>query len=245
MAQPTHTYKLEWAKMATPMVKHLAFVRADGEPIPFSAGQFITLNIMGPDKLVHRSYSIANAPAPDVPMELACAYVEGGIATNFLFNLKPGDTVEACGPFGLFVLKDEQPSRYILIGTGTGVTPYRSMLKELKHRMSTHNTRTELLLGVRNPSELLFGDEFAAFAEEHENFAFSACYSRHQDPALKPYEYTGHIQDQFERLNLNPAQDIIYLCGNPNMIDDAFTLLTEKGFDRKQIRREKYVFSHK
>ena len=243
MAQPTHTYKLKWSKMTTPMVRHLAFVREDGEPILFTAGQFITLNIMGPTKILHRSYSIANAPAMDNPLELACAYVEGGVATNFLFNMQPGDTVEASGPYGLFVLKDEQPTRYVLIATGTGVTPYRSMLNNLSHRINTHSLQVELLLGVRNPSELLFGEEFAAFADQHEHFRFSACYSRHEEP-LKSYEYKGHIQDQFEKLQLNPTKDIVYLCGNPNMIDDAFAILTEKGFDRKNIRREKYLFSH-
>lgn len=243
MAQPTHTYQLIWSKMAAPMVKHLAFVRADGEPILFTAGQFITLNIMGPNKMLHRSYSIANAPATESPLELACAYVEGGVATNFLFNMQPGETVEASGPYGLFILKDEQPKRYILIATGTGVTPYRSMLNDLKHRLMTSPIRVELILGVRNPSELLFGEEFSAFAEKNDRFRFSACYSRYEE-ALKAHEHKGHIQDQFEKLNLNAAEDIVYLCGNPNMIDDAFAVLTEKGFDRKNIRREKYVFSH-
>lgn len=244
MAQPTHTYKLQWSKMATPMIKHFSFVRADDAPIPFSAGQFITLNIMGPNKMVHRSYSIANTPVNNHTIELACAYVEGGIATNFLFNMKPGETVEASGPFGLFVLKDEQPTRYVFIATGTGVTPYRSMLHELENRITSSPLQVELLLGVRNPTELLFGNEFEQFALKHQTrFRFSACYSRHEE-TLKAHEYKGHIQDQFEKLNLQAAQDVVYLCGNPNMIDDAFKLLTEKGFDRKQIRREKYVFSH-
>lgn len=244
MAQPTHTYKLQWSKMATPLIKHLSLVRVDGTPIPFVAGQFITLNIMGPTKLVHRSYSIANTPSTNGSVELACAYVEGGIATNFLFNMQPGDTVEASGPFGLFVLKEEQPKRYVFIATGTGVTPYRAMMHDIQNRITTSPIQVELLLGVRNPSELLFGDEFVQFAAQHpERFRFSACYSRHE-ASLKAHEHKGYIQDQFEQLKLHPEHDIVYLCGNPNMIDDAFKLLTEKGFDRKQIRREKYAFAH-
>ena len=170
----------------------------------------------------------------------------GGIATNLLFNLQPGDPISASGPYGLFVLKEERPARYILIATGTGVTPYRSMLNEIKNRLE--NTHPELkivvIFGTRTRSELLFKEEFLQFAEQYPNFHYLACYSQEkpQDPA--PFEREGRVQDTFKELMLDPTQDIIYLCGNPNMIDSTFALLTEKNFDKKSVRREKYLFSH-
>lgn len=255
MAQPTHRYILKWSKLIAPKVLHLAFSREDKEPLEFTAGQFVTLHIEGPSKILHRSYSIANMPGSDT-LELACSYVEGGVASKLLFEMKPGSSILASGPYGLFVLKEERPARYILIATGTGVTPYRSMLNEIKSRLNEqHNPNANsipakplevvLILGVRRPEELLYCEEFTAFAKDNPQFKFMACYSRevHEDKALLPFEHKGHVQDVFSNLQLNPEQDIVYLCGNPGMIDDSFAKLTELGFDKKNVRREKYLFA--
>lgn len=248
MAKPTQRYILEWAEMISPVVKHFGFRREDNAPIPFIAGQFITLHIHCPEKnkIQHRSYSIANVPEQNNTLELACSYVEGGLGSSLLFNLKPGDSIEASGPFGLFVLKgEENPSRYILIATGTGIAPYRSMINDLRNRLKQNpQLNVVVLQGVRSSKELLFGNDFCALAKEHPNCSFKALYSREQKDNLDSYEQLGHVQDIFPHLNLNPQQDIIYLCGNPNMIDDAYNHLTSLGFDRKSIRREKYSFSH-
>lgn len=246
MAHPTRRLIVQWTKRITPMIQHLGFVPEDKQPMPFKAGQFITLNIEGPTKMLHRSYSIANAPG-DGTLELACAYVEGGVATQLLFGLQPGDAVDASGPFGLFTLKEEHPVRYVLIATGTGVAPYRSMLKDIQSRFeNTHpSLKVVLVLGLRNRTELLFGEEFAQFEQQQPQFKFYACYSKAgADQNLASFERLGRVQVVFNELALNPENDIVYLCGNPNMIDENFALLTEMGFDKKAVRREKYAFSH-
>lgn len=250
MAQPTRRYILQWSRMVTPHIRHLSFIPEDGEPFTFVAGQFITLlidNLETPGKKLHRSYSIANTPNQNNTMEMACAYVENGRATKLLFNLEPGDSIEASGPYGLFVLKEEQPSRYLLIATGTGVTPYRSMLDEISRRLTLNPSLSiKVMLGVRNQDELLFGNDFLEVAKSQPNFSFDVCYSRaDNEKALEDrFEHTGHVQELFPTLHLNPETDIIYLCGNPNMIDDAFAKLSALGFERKAIRREKYLFAH-
>lgn len=232
--------------MIAPKVLHLAFQLEDGSNIPFIAGQFLTLHIAGPSKTIHRSYSIANAPNQNT-IEIACALVEGGIASTLLRNLQIGDPIDAVGPYGLFVLKkEERPARYVLIATGTGVTPYRSMLSELEYRFQSAHPELEvvLVLGVRNRSELLFSNEFRAFSEKNNRFKFYACYSQEILDNLTFWERRGHVQTILPELKLDPQKDIVYLCGNPNMIDDTFGLLTNMGFDKKSVRREKYVFSH-
>lgn len=245
MAHPARRLILKWTKLITPLIRHLAFVAEDNQPLPFKAGQFITLNIEGSNKIIHRSYSIANCPNDEL-LELACAYVEGGVATKLLFGLQPGDMISASGPFGLFVLKEERPMRYVLIATGTGVAPYRSMLKDLQTRFETTHPelKVALVLGVRNPTELLFAEEFVQFAKTQPQFEFYACYSKTIPDNPAPFERLGRVQAIFNDLSLNPKNDIVYLCGNPNMIDETFTALTEMGFDKKNVRREKYVFSH-
>lgn len=249
MAHPTYTLKLEWSRDVTPAVKHLAFSREDGVIPQYVPGQFVTFHILTAEgKKVHRSFSVANAPTEQGILEMAAAYVEGGIASTLLFNLKPGDTVTAGGPYGLFVLKEEKPKRYVLVATGTGVTPYRSMLLELAKRFNLDpDLSVDLILGVRIKSDALFADDFLAFANRFpQRFRFHVYYSREQsENATASHEAVGHVQDKFTTLNLSPESDIVYLCGNPGMIDTAFAKLTEEfGFDKKSVRREKYSFAH-
>src|SRR5690606_31794725 len=95
-----------------------------------------------------------------------------------LFGLEPGGRLPAIGPAGRFVLRDDGHCRYVLLATGTGVTPYRAFLPELRRRLADPKIAVDLVLGVRNPAELLYGDEFRAMEREFPNFRFFACYSR-------------------------------------------------------------------
>lgn len=225
----------------TPNILCLGFRRDDGEALAYKPGQFINIHFRADDQDTHRSYSVANAPNDQGLIEIAVSPVRGGKATEFLFGLKPGDRLEGSGPYGRFVLKDDGPCRYLLVGTGTGITPYRAMLPELARRLRGGDTRVHILLGVWRRDELLFGEEFASFARAHEGAGFRACYSREMPPEPAPWEVKGYVQGQFESLDLDPQTDVVYLCGNPNMVDDAAAYLKARGFPVKRVRREKYV----
>ncbi|MCF6765955.1 ferredoxin--NADP reductase [Thiotrichales bacterium 19S3-7] len=246
MAIKTFDLELISAKMITPHVKHLVLKRADGEAFEFTAGQFITfLFDCSEAKPKRRSYSIATIPATDNTneIEIAISYVEGGIATRNLFDMQPGDCFSATGPAGRLVLRDEPVKRLILVGTGTGIAPYRAMLPELADKVEKENIQVEVLLGVQYRKDALYSEDFLQFSQSYENINFTACLSREKED-LETHEHQGYVQSQFEMLNLNPQEDIIYLCGNPNMIDQAYELLKEKGFDIKNVRREKYISSN-
>lgn len=242
-SRETFVLTLKHAELIAPQVRHLVFQRQDGALFTFIPGQFITLLIEGGEKLLRRSYSIANTHVTGGnTVEFAASYVAGGTASELLFNLKPGETVTASGPFGRLILRDEQPGRYILIATGTGVTPYRSMLDQIAQRLEQQpNLQVIILFGVRTPEELLYRNEFVAFAKQHPHFEFRAYYSR--APKQESYEYQGHVQVAFTDIQPQPEKDIIYLCGNPNMIDEAFAQLTALGFASQNVRREKYISS--
>ena len=241
MTWNTFPLVLERVTSITPTVLHFAFRRADQEPFQFTAGQFVNLHWDRDGKRTHRSYSVANPPGEPELIEIAMAPVEGGFATGKLNALAPGDMVEASGPYGRFVLRDDPPCRYLLVATGTGVTPYRSMLPELRQLLATGDYRVDLLLGVRGPEELLYGQEFRGMAEMHENFSFHACYSRVEPPEGSPWEYKGYVQDRLAELAVTPDADVAYLCGNPGMVDEAAELLKAAGLGIKSVRREKYL----
>jgi ferredoxin-NADP reductase len=232
------------AQMITASVRHLVFMRADNTPFPFIPGQFITFHFEVDGVALQRSYSIASIEGKTAAIEIAISPFVGGPGTKFLFSMQPGDTVMTSGPFGRLVLRDEQPARYILVATGTGVTPYRAMLPELARRTRETDLKVIILQGVQAPTDLLYGADFLAYAKENPRLEFHAYYSRGLPEQPAAYEHQGYVQTSFETFNPNPEQDIFYLCGNPQMIDDAFTLLREKGFQTNSVRREKYISPH-
>lgn len=246
MAITTYDLRLESIQDLTPGVKHFIFSRADGQKFTFIPGQFINLYFPGSEKRQQRSYSVASIPDKTDKIEIAIAYVEGGLASIALWQAKSGDIFPAAGPVGRLVLKPgEQPKRYVLVGTGTGISPYRSMLPSLQQRLEADaNLQVEILFGVRNNEDLFYAEDFRAFAAHHPRTNFHVCYSRTAPGTLQQNEYNCRVTKVLEDLNPNATEDIVYLCGNPAMIDDAFALLQAKGFDHKNVRREKYVFSH-
>lgn len=225
--------------MITPSVLELSFRRADGEDLGYVAGQFLNIHFEADGKPTHRSYSIASAPREGGTLDIAVAPVEGGRATRYLFGLEVGDEVSASGPFGRFVLRDDPPCRYVLVGTGTGITPYRAMLPGLADRLANGEHTATMLMGVQFRKDKLYHDDFQAFAEAQENFTYQACLSREEE--CEGSEVSGYVQHQFDTLHLDPDKDVIYLCGNPDMIDNSVELLKERGFELKQLRREKYL----
>lgn len=239
MSWNTFPIRLLEAALVTPSVLHLVFERGDGEALDYRAGQFVNIHFVVDGQPVHRSYSVA-APPGGGRIEIAMSPVKDGRATSLLQSLRPGDVIEASGPYGRFVLRDDPPCRYVMVATGTGVTPYRAMLPELSRRLG-EGFSVELLLGVWRRDELLYGEEFVAFAQRHEGFSFRACYSRALPDDAQPWEHRGYVQQHFGHVAPDPQRDVFYLCGNPNMIDEAVVQLKERGFATRQLRREKYL----
>lgn len=224
----------------------MAFERADGHAFAFVPGQFVQVHFSYPDgKPAKRSYSVATIGdgGPAERIEIAVSYVDGGAATALLANLQEGDTIDGSGPYGRFCLMEADANRrYLLVATGTGVTPYRSMLPQIE-KLTARGAEVALIYGARNEAELLYGDEFEAFAQENPHFHFYACFSRTPRSLPRPHDRNGHVQVALSELQPDAAHDIAYLCGNPNMVDEAFAQLKEAGLPIPHIRREKYVSS--
>lgn len=224
-------------------VMQLALAREDGDGVLFEPGQFCKIAIPGPDGDLWRSYSIATpviSGSPAKTCEIAIAAVPGGAATDYLFTRRVGEILRVSGPFGRLVLPSEESPHYVLVGTGTGMAPYRAMLPELERRADERSIRVTLLMGVRARDELIYGEDFAAFAGRSDQRRFIACYSRDEAGPSGSHEYRGYVQDALRELALTPGQERIYLCGNPDMIDECSRALSERGFAKRDLVREKY-----
>jgi len=243
--------KLTARRMIAPTVAHLSFLRDDGLPLDYIPGQFIQVHFTYADGApARRSYSLAtqhdHALGAGEAVEIAVSYVAGGAATALFEGMELGGSVDASGPYGRFCLMPADANqRYLLIGTGTGITPYRAMLPQLGQLIAGRGVEVVLLQGARTPEELLYGDEFRAFADAHPGFRYLPCLSRALPQAGSPLAHAdvrhGYVQDALAEFAPNAEGDIAYLCGNPNMVDACFEALKECGLPIPQIRREKYV----
>jgi len=210
------------------------------ESFDFKAGQFVTMDLPVHEKRLHRwrSYSIANAPDGSAVLEFCIVYLEGGLATRYLFEeAKVGTTLRFKGPDGTFTLPDQLDKKLVMICTGTGVAPFRSMIWDI-HNRGLPFEGIDLIFGTRHEDGILYRSEFEAFQEKWPNFQYDIALSRARDwPGYKGYVHPIYMERYAE-----PSPDIqFYLCGWSNMIDDAVAnLVVKMGYDKSQVRYELY-----
>jgi CDP-4-dehydro-6-deoxyglucose reductase len=225
--------KLIESREIAPNVRHFVFETPEVDQLPFAPGQFVSFTEVLAGKKITRPYSIASAPDGN-RFELCLNLVEEGLFSPFLFEMKPGDTVQTSAPLGYFVLRN--PAREaIFVATGTGIAPFRSMLHaHLRQREAKDIT---LIFGVRYEQTLLYRAEFEELERLHPNFHFWPTLSR-PEPDWKGR--TGHVQTHLVEA-IGERRDLdVYICGLKLMVDDVRAILKGLGFDRKQIVFEKY-----
>jgi ferredoxin-NADP reductase len=224
---------------------NISFKVESEQPFVVIAGQFLRLHFIQNDGFeTFRSYSVANIFPEEKSVldevSIAVSWVPGGLATEKLQNMKAGDQLEATGPYGRFCLLPDRHERYFLIATGTGVTPYRAMLKEIELRLKA-GSEFYVVMGAQDESGLLYESDFVAIEKQYDNFHYVPCLSRKQRKQAGPNDQSGYVQNFLAQHDFDPENDIAYLCGNPNMVDQTFQLLKEKGLPVPLIKREKYI----
>ena len=222
---------------------HFEFAIHNNQSLEIEAGQFIRLLFQQDGEEIFRSYSVANILNKNTDkithIELAVSWVKGGMATVGLSQMKIGQTIQASAPYGRFCLPEKKWHRYFLVATGTGVTPYRAMQNELMQRIK-QGAEVFIIMGARDESGLLYADEFRENAKMV-GYNYITCLSRARMKNPTQLDFQGHVHIYLEHIDFDIDNDIVYLCGNPAMVDEAFTLLKEKNLPIPQIRREKYV----
>lgn len=219
------------------------FMRLDGERTDYEPGQFFRFVFTDDNGAFERSYSLCNVENlhSDI-LDLVISKVEGGRATNLLFNCDIGIEANLTGPFGRLVMPDPQPDHLVMVATSVGLAPYLPMLAKLAVLPNSERpSKVTLLLGVRDRSEFIYRDYLLEYAAAHDDFDLKLCLSR--EAPTESYERTGYVNAQLESMALSPKKHHVLLCGNPNMIDNAWDYLKGLGFGSKQVVREKYVFA--
>ncbi len=223
---------IEWIEIA-PGVRHFVFEAPEIPRLDFVPGQFVSFSDTVDGKEITRAYSIASAPSESNQFELCLNRVDDGAFSPHLFDLAPGDSVEMRPPLGLFVLR-QPPRDTVMVATGTGIAPFRSMLRAY---LSENSPAFTLLFGVRYESHLLYRDEFEEMARSFAHFRFLPTLTR---PAPDWSGRAGRVQAHLAEATGDLRDIDVFLCGLKPMVDDVRLILKDMGFDRKQIRYEKY-----
>ncbi|GIW72706.1 MAG: ferredoxin--NADP(+) reductase [Planctomycetota bacterium] len=141
----------------------LRYEPLDGQPVfpdgRFKAGQYCYLAVQVEGRWLNRLYSIASAPCQRHHLELYIVLVENGAVTPTLFAQPIGAEVLYMGPAGKFTLEKTERPDLCLIATGTGLAPYVSMLRQLRHELragggASRPRRITLFEGVRYARDL-------------------------------------------------------------------------------------------
>jgi len=210
----------------------------ESEDFAFRPGQYMIFHIPHPGHVLRRSYSISTPPSDKGHFEVCVRAVAGGHGSNYIHRLRPGNRLKVEGPFGDFVLQDNPEKRALMIATGTGVSPIKSMLLHLLDTKSRRQVR--LLFGVRNESDLFYTDLYRGLSSRYPEFRYDLTLSSPNPGtwAGRQGRVTQVLEEVVRRGDAEDAE--VYLCGGQRMIEDCKARLKEKGFPEESLHHENF-----
>lgn len=229
-------------------------IEPDEKRFDFSAGQYTVLGLNKTEPLtpevdpkvdeedktspefIQRAYSIASSSKPGEFLEFYLTLVPSGALTPRLFHLQKGSRLYVSNKaVGLFTLdRIPQGLHAILVGTGTGLAPYMSMLRS---QLVCGGERKFIIVhGARYSWDLGYRSQLEALSKECPNvFYFPSITRAKEDPSWRGL--TGYLQDvlfsgvveKHAGITLGPKDAHVFLCGNPGMIEMATKKLIDLG----------------
>jgi ferredoxin--NADP+ reductase len=215
-------------------------------PFRFEPGQYITIGVDG----VERPYSIVSAPHEPL-IELFIERVppeQGGRLTPLLHALRVGDRVtmrpQAKGRFTLRA----NVTHHVMVATVTGIAPYVSMVRQYLHDRAADTGeraghRFFIMHGASHRDEFVYDGELRRLSEEHpDTIQYISSVSR--PSAARNSGWSGPegrintiLEECLTRWSPPKEDTVVYLCGNPGMIDDAQARLLPGGWS---VAEEQY-----
>jgi len=223
--------RLEFEERVQIMQNAYSFTFTANKPLTWHAGQHGMLEISLPGgKTARRMFSLSSAPLEN--RITITTYWHGENASNYkkaLWSLKPGDIAKIRGPVGPMYIRDETANN-ILIAGGIGITPFRSMLKEVE--LTGRDIHATLLYANKSAEEVIFKIELDDFSKNIKNLKVQYLYS----PAMISESIIEHSIGASKLQNT-----YFYLSGPPKMIKNYKKLLKDIGISRKNIYSDPFM----
>ena len=208
-----------------------------------------------------RAYSMANYPAegdrfmltvriatpPFKPKpEVGFQNVMPGIASSYIFTLKPGDKVIMSGPYGDFHPIFDSKKEMIWIGGGAGMAPLRAQIMHMTKTLQCRDREMHFFYGARSLSEVFYLEDFLAIEKEFPNFHFHLALDR-PDPVADEagVKYTAGfvapvLRDTYLAQHEAPEDCEYYMCGPKMMSETVNQVLYSLGVDRESIHYDDF-----
>ena len=208
-----------------------------------------------------RAYSMANYPAegdrfmltvrivtpPFKPKpEVGFQNVMPGIASSYIFTLKPGDKVIMSGPYGDFHPIFDSKKEMIWIGGGAGMAPLRAQIMHMTKTLQCRDREMHFFYGARSLSEVFYLEDFLAIEKEFPNFHFHWALDRPDPVADKAgVKYTAGfvapvLRDTYLAQHEAPEDCEYYMCGPKMMSETVNQVLYSLGVDRESIHYDDF-----
>ena len=213
------------------------------------------------DEETIRAYSMANYPAegdrimltvriatpPFKPKpQVGFMDVMPGIASSYIFTLKPGDKVVMSGPYGDFHPHFDSKKEMIWVGGGAGMAPLRAQIMHMTRTLHTTDRKMSYFYGARALNEVFYLDDFLALEKEFPNFSFHLALDR-PDPAADAagVKYTaGFVHqvmlDTYLKDHESPEDIEYYMCGPGPMSNAVVKMLDSLGVDSESIMYDNF-----
>lgn len=219
-----------------PDVLHLRMALPDEAPLDFQPGQYMKILL---DDGSHRSFSMASAPGGNA-IDFHVRQIAGGrFTTGQLPRLRPGDKLEVEVPLGNFSLRKEDYRPLLMVATGTGLAPIKSMLESLMDDPDC--PPVSLYWGMRSAADLYLHDDIASWGERLYDFQYVPVLSR-ADESWQGRR--GYVHDAVAADIGDLSEHAIYLCGSPNMIRDAKQTFMVLGAQAPFLYADGFTFQH-
>ena len=208
-----------------------------------------------------RAYSMANYPAegdrimltvriatpPFKPKpQVGFQDVMPGIASSYIFTLKPGDKVVMSGPYGDFHPNFDSKKEMIWVGGGAGMAPLRAQIMHMTKTLHTTDRKMSYFYGARALNEVFYLQDFLELEKEFPNFKFYLALDR-PDPAadaagvaytpgfVHKVMYENYLKDH------EAPEDIeYYMCGPGPMSKAVVDMLYNLGVEEESIRYDNF-----
>ena len=209
-----------------------------------------------------RAYSMANYPAegdrfmltvriatpPFKPKDQGTGFMDvmPGIASSYIFTLKPGDKVIMSGPYGDFHPIFDSKKEMIWVGGGAGMAPLRAQIMHMTRTLNTRDREMHYFYGARSLSEVFYLEDFLEIEKEYPNFHFHLALDR-PDPVadeagvkytpgfIAPVMYETYLKDHEA-----PEDCEYYMCGPAMMSKTVNEVLDKCGVDPSSIHYDNF-----
>jgi sulfite reductase alpha subunit-like flavoprotein len=256
-APPARTYSatIKESRRITPAgsreeVRHLVFRTGD---LSFDPALGNLIRVLAPGQFgagSHaRLYSIMDLEKRKDATEFAicvrrCSYIDEfngeeykGVASNYLCDLRPDDAIVFAGPVGYpFVIPEDKTSDILLLGMGTGIAPFRTLIRQIYEKIGGWKGQVRLFYGARSPLEMLYmNDENSDLANYFDQPTFRAFQAISPRPALDAPVALGAALEQnaTEVWNMLQRENTrVFVAGTANLlpaIEQAMIALAGSG----------------